>query len=220
MKILEKRDRKKFEEINEMVAKTSPMRTHYHSHNILERSIWGRKEKVIKSLLSNLNFKTVIDLGCGDGELFDHVPNGCIYTGIDISPTQLDHFRKAIKSRKNKPNLIRGDILNLPFKNNSFDLAFACDVLEHVIDPIKAFKEIKRVVKKNGYVIFSIPNEFLLELARLVTFRFPLRSPDHINAIEARDVYKYFPKILYHYGIPFKFFNEINLINVLLVKNE
>ena len=47
-----------------------------------------------------------------------------------------------------------GDILNLPLKDDSVDMAIACDVLEH-IDPKeldKAVSEMKRVAKKYVYL--------------------------------------------------------------------
>lgn len=55
-----------------------------------------------------------------------------------------------------------GDFTNenleaLTFENNTFDLFITQDVLEHVFDPEKAVKEMVRVVKHGGYVIFTVP---------------------------------------------------------------
>jgi len=48
------------------------------------------------------------------------------------------------------------DIHNLPFKTNSFNVVHASHILEHVNNPLKAIKELKRV--SNGIVIIKVPN--------------------------------------------------------------
>jgi SAM-dependent methyltransferase len=45
----------------------------------------------------------------------------------------------------------------LTFTDNTFDLFLTQDVLEHVFNPQKAVREMLRVVKPGGYVIFTIP---------------------------------------------------------------
>lgn len=221
MKKLTDIDFKTFYEVNEYVAKTTPMRTHYNSKNPIERWLWQRKKHVIKDMLGRISYARVIDVGCGDGGLLEVVKSNCMYTGVDISPVQLGSFRRALKKSKRKNVcLVRSDVTKLPFPKDSFDLAFACDVLEHVLDPTKVFKEIHRIVKKGGYIIFSIPNERLLQLARLVTLRFPLRSPDHLHALTVQDAMKYFPNIIAYRGIPVPFSSVLSLINILLVQNS
>src|SRR3989344_9201433 len=54
------------------------------------------------------------------------------------------------------------DAHKLPFRSSSFNAVFALEVLEHVFEPVKVLEEIKRVLKKNGYVVFLVPAETLL----------------------------------------------------------
>ena len=54
------------------------------------------------------------------------------------------------------PDII-GDIHNLPFEDNSQDSIICIAVLEHVEDPIKACKEIYRVLKPGGYCFVYVP---------------------------------------------------------------
>ena len=49
------------------------------------------------------------------------------------------------------------DITNITFEDNSFDIVFCSHVLEHVPDDIKAMKELKRILKDNGYAIIVVP---------------------------------------------------------------
>lgn len=210
-----------FYKINEFVARTTPMRTHYNSKNRIERWLWQTKKQVIKNMLRGISYTDVLDVGCGDGGLLEVVSRDSSYTGIDISPTQLASFRKILrKNKRKKVHLIRGDITKLPFERAAFDVALVCDVVEHVLSPTKVLAEVGRVVKEGGYIIFSIPNERLLQLARLLTFRFPLRSPDHLYALRVNDVSRYFPKVVKYEGIPVPFSQGLSLINILLVQND
>lgn len=220
VKILKKINYHEFYEINEFVAKSSPMMCHYHSSNPLERWIWQQKKQFIKNKLENLPIQTLIDFGCGDGGILDILKNNIQYTGIDISPTQLNYAKKRARTlgKKNAQFHI-GDILDLKIKDNSFDSAIACDVVEHVLSTEKLFNELKRVVKKNGYIIISIPHEALWEAARGILFKFPLRSPDHINAVFPQDIYDHFTKILDKKHIPISFSANFSLINIFLIQN-
>lgn len=49
------------------------------------------------------------------------------------------------------------DLERLTFKNERFDIFITQDVLEHVMKPKLAFRQIKRVLKYGGYHIFTIP---------------------------------------------------------------
>ena len=58
---------------------------------------------------------------------------------------------------------IKMDIHNIPFAENSFDVAFCNHVMEHVDDDIKAMQEIKRVLKPGGWAIIQSPIDYSLE---------------------------------------------------------
>lgn len=118
-------------------------------------------------IFSKLNFKFVsgrkiLDVGCGDGsdaQIFINQYKLDTY-GIDIYE---DDNIKDMKGLK----FLKAGILNIPFKDNTFDYVFLHDVLHHIDEDhqdyakhIAALKELKRVVKKGGYIIIVEGNRY------------------------------------------------------------
>lgn len=70
---------------------------------------------------------------------------------------------------------VKADICDLPFEDNSFDIIFCNHVLEHIEDDKKAMQELYRVLKKGGFGIFQIPQDY----ARETTYEdFSITSPE------------------------------------------
>lgn len=71
--------------------------------------------------------------------------------GVDASYVAIEYAsKKGIDIRF-------GNILDLPFPQNTFDFVFACDIIEHVNDDASATLEINRVLNNNGYALFTVP---------------------------------------------------------------
>ncbi len=58
---------------------------------------------------------------------------------------------------------VKADILDLPFKDNSFDVVLCNHVLEHIANDKKAMQELYRVLKPGGFGIFQVPQDLALE---------------------------------------------------------
>ncbi len=70
----------------------------------------------------------------------------------------LDISKEAIKKLETAGGIsIIGDVINLPFEDNFFDLVAGFEVLEHIENDEKAFSEIARVLKPSGFLLFSVP---------------------------------------------------------------
>lgn len=101
----------------------------------------------------------ILELGCGDASLWynnlDRIPRDWDITLTDFSLGMLgDAVQKLGKSSKRfKFKLM--DAQDITFKNDSFDVVIADHMLYHVPDIEKAFKEIKRVLKPQGYLFAS-----------------------------------------------------------------
>jgi ubiquinone/menaquinone biosynthesis C-methylase UbiE len=107
------------------------------------------------SLLKGIEGKKLLDLGCGPGIYAKLLKNrGVEVYGIDLSEKMI----KIAKSNVKNVDFRVGSVYKLPYKSNYFDIVLATYVVEYFEDIDRAFKEIKRVLKKNGIFIFSITN--------------------------------------------------------------
>jgi ubiquinone/menaquinone biosynthesis C-methylase UbiE len=120
--------------------------------------------------------KIIFDAGCGLGfkaKWFADLAPDSTVIGMDYS----DSIDIASKNYKDIQNLffIRGDIANLPFKNNIIDYISCDQVIMHTQNPDSTFKELTRVLKKSGdfacyvYAKKALPRELLDDYFRKQT---------------------------------------------------
>jgi len=95
----------------------------------------------------------LLDVGCGGG-LFAACAKrvGWDAQGLDPNPAAVE-----IAARYGVP-VRTATIEESGFDENTFDIIYSNDVIEHVLNPIKAFKEINRLLSPMGVVILSTPN--------------------------------------------------------------
>lgn len=137
----------------------------YRAKNPLQQKLIERFLQAVLREARIIRPKTVLEAGCGEGfilERFYKANIGEKQVGFDFSDSALE------LAKKERPHLDirKGDIYNIPFKDNSFDLVVCCEVLEHLEDPHKALKELHRVSRQ--YVLLSVPNEPWFMLANFV----------------------------------------------------
>lgn len=97
---------------------------------------------------------SILEIGCGMAELPAFLPSNFSYYGLDPA----EECVKKSKELWPRHNFVRGIAESLPFKNESFDLVFSVQVIEHVSDPKAALKEMFRVLKTGGFLIIIAPN--------------------------------------------------------------
>lgn len=116
----------------------------------------------IVSKIKKLNPNGIlVDIGCGAGNLIIKIAQkfpDLSLRAVDISPEILEYAKeRAIEnSVENKIEFKIGTIEDLPFPDNSIDFIVSSLSLHHWLNPIQAFNEIRRVLKKDGkFVIFD-----------------------------------------------------------------
>ncbi len=124
------------------------------------RGLFQREKKSIDYILKYFKKgKHFLDIGCGDGLFMSHLNSNLAKNhkkelwGVDYSHYKLKQAKKAGHKVKHC-DLEQG----IPFKDQSFDVIYAAELIEHLYDPDKFLEECRRILKKNGVVVISTPN--------------------------------------------------------------
>lgn len=132
------------------------------------KSDWPRIRTIVELVGKN---KRILDLGCYEGTITKLIAqNQNEVWGVDFSG-------KALAIAKEKGiRVYQADIEkdDLPFKEKSFDVIVAAEVIEHVFDMRIVFEKIKKLLKPDGYLVLTTPN--LATLGRRLLLLFD-RSP-------------------------------------------
>lgn len=100
-----------------------------------------------------------LDVGCGGGFMAEEFARlGCRVVGIDPSPVSIRTARRHAVSSGLEIEYVVGTGEELPFDSGSFDIAYCCDVLEHVSDLDLVIQETARILKPDGRYLFDTIN--------------------------------------------------------------
>jgi len=99
----------------------------------------------------------VLISGIGTGLDIPHLPEGPEYIGIDLTPTMLRRAQMRIQDRNLRLEI--GDVMALPYDDDSFDVVLMHLILAVVPQPQQALLEAERVLRPGGYIF--IVDKFL-----------------------------------------------------------
>ena len=101
--------------------------------------------------------KKVLDVGCGGGFFLKEIRQiAASAFGVDLSSEAL----KIAAQANPKELLVQASAENLPYGDHTFDCVFCLGSLEHFSDISKALTEMKRVLRKEGWIFLMVPNLF------------------------------------------------------------
>ena len=116
----------------------------------------------------------VLEVGVGTGINLSLYPRDCAITGIDFSCSMLEKARERT-ARKELQNirLLQMDAADLKFADNAFDIVYAPYLISVVPDPLQVAREMRRVCRPGGRIIFLnhflSPNPLLSRTERLIS---------------------------------------------------
>lgn len=137
-------------------------------------------KRIIK-IIEKFQADNILDVGCGEGiiiyEISQKIPKIRI-DGLDISSQSIQLAKKLLPDNI----FFVGDIIKMPFSDNTYDLTIALEVLEHLAEPELALQELKRVTRK--YCLISVPREYYFSLGNFFfgrNIKNMGRDPEHLQ---------------------------------------
>jgi ubiquinone/menaquinone biosynthesis C-methylase UbiE len=119
-------------------------------------------ERILAALTEALPCERFLDAGCGDGRYlaalawFAERPARIV--GTDISDRILVTARRAVAQTGVDAELVRANLEELPFPDETFDVVLCTQVLEHLLDPRAGLRELVRVAAPGATLIISTDN--------------------------------------------------------------
>jgi len=92
----------------------------------------------------------VLDVGAGQSPWKELIPSGVKYVGIDT-------YSANKFGMKQRPDITYYDSGHIPYEDGYFDYVLCTEVLEHVADPLSFLFELRRVLRKDGTLILTVP---------------------------------------------------------------
>ena len=132
--------------------------------------------------LGNLQGKTVLDFGCGDGEnLPPLVRRGARVIALELSDALIAVARKRLElhGMSGRVQFVQGSAHDLPIPDNAVDVVLGIAILHHLDLPLAA-REVHRVLKPGGRAVFQEPvrdSRVMWALRRMVPFQHKDVSP-------------------------------------------
>ncbi len=161
--------------------------TYYDKYNWEQANLAAKVKEKLSIIFDIIpkGVNTLLDVGCGDGAISDKLAQ-------KYKVVSLDRSFNAVKSvSKNK---IQASSSYLPFPDNSFDLVFSSELIEHLPDAVfsDTLKEMDRVTKK--YILLTFPNDENIEkqLVRCPKCEYIFNKTFHLQSINKERIEKFF----------------------------
>jgi ubiquinone/menaquinone biosynthesis C-methylase UbiE len=99
----------------------------------------------------------LLDCGCGLGDILSGLPDGYELHGFDFAHSNVKVAQRRLEGRA---EVRQGSLYEIPYPDNSFDVALCTEVLEHLEQDDKAVGEIARILKPGGFIMAAVPYQF------------------------------------------------------------
>lgn len=186
---MDNQERPEIRAANKQIAENNPwyvsdqvgtLQDGVYRHNMALRYHYVRQR--LRQLNLSLNHKTVVDLGCGDGiwsmEISRDYPSMSLI-GVDYNTLRLERYQQNVPTAQT----YYGSCLDIPLDNQIADVVMFHQVLEHIPEPAAALQEVRRILKPDGWLMLSVPNEgtWLKKIQYRWIQPSLLASTDHVN---------------------------------------
>ena len=114
----------------------------------IERFASRHRKEILRQAEGN-----ILEVGVGTGSSLRDYPPGEKIDGVDLRKEMLRRAEWKRENYNGEIELCRGDVRNLPFKDEAFNTVFSSWVFCSVTDPVRGLIEVRRVLKKEGRLL-------------------------------------------------------------------
>jgi len=126
------------------------------THRVEDSHWWYRgRRRVLENVIQDLGMPPgarVLDAGCGSGRNMVELRRHGEVTGVEVAQTSA-----ALARARGAGEVFEGSLMEMPFAQDSFDLAVCLDVIEHLPDDVGALRELRRVLAPGGALLVTVP---------------------------------------------------------------
>lgn len=122
----------------------------------------------------------LLDGGCGLADILKKARarnKEFLYTGVDISPSTISMCRSELE--RDGSWFMTGSVSSLPYPDETFDVAWCGETLEHLEEPDMAIRELSRVVREGSLIVISTP------------YKRRNSSPEHVWEFDPWDIIRW-----------------------------
>ena len=168
---------------------------------LAKKIMYLRRYMRAKRIVEIKNSGRILDIGCGKGIFLNYMRKfGWDVFGIEISPIVIKYAKENFNL-----DILMGSLEEHKFSSHFFDVITLYDVLEHLPHPFHTLKEIYRILKPDGLLVFSVPNIYSWQAKIFKTKWVHLDIPRHF--------------FLFNREFLFKMLNTEKQWNIIKVKN-
>jgi ubiquinone/menaquinone biosynthesis C-methylase UbiE len=134
-----------------------------YEHTVDVESVYNthyERPAMLKQLPDDLTGLSVLDAGCAAGWYTEQLLNrGATVTSIDVSPNMVEATKRRVGTAANVLCVDMNE--QLPFVENAFDIIISSLTLHYLEDWQKIFSKLKRILKTDGTLLYSVQHPFI-----------------------------------------------------------
>ena len=140
---------------------------------------------------------SVIDVGCGAGRhSFEAFRRGADVVAFDQDVEELNNVDAILQAMRDqgeapadaKAEAVKGDALDLPYSDGTFDVVIASEILEHVPEDERAIAELVRVLKPGGQLAVTVPRWLPEKVCWMLSDEYHANEGGHIRIYRADEL--------------------------------
>lgn len=157
--------------LNDRLAREHPINDYYARSPLPIRLIEQKRLDIIREMAGESAGLDLAEVGSGGGHVLRMFPKARL-TAIDVSDVFLDTARKNLDGYDAR--FIKGEIDKLDLPDAMFDRVICTEVLEHTWEPGAILATIRRLLRRGGVAVITVPNDPLIDGLKAVVRKTPV----------------------------------------------